>query len=174
MVQWLSTYEKNRTSRVRIPVGTPSSFFLPSFLPFFLPSLLPVPVVTLVVTTSWLSRVTSSSTTLGHRGGTRKGGCRKRTFAGFQTASHRMRLARCLLSACGFPYNWKAPTCCSLSASDVEVTQARSLPPCCDACTGTRTPPTSPHVIVWCGDTPVVHRPLGDRCERHKRAPRLE
>ena len=49
------------------------------------------------------------------------------------------RLARCLLSACGFPYNWKAPTCCSLSASDVEVTQARSLPPCCDACTGTRT-----------------------------------
>ena len=49
------------------------------------------------------------------------------------------RLARCLLSACGFPYNWKAPTCCSLSASDVEVTQARSLPPCCDASTGTRT-----------------------------------
>ena len=35
-------------------------------------------------------------------------------------------------------------------------------------------PPTSPHVIVWCGDTPVVHRSLGDRCERHKRAPRLE
>ena len=34
-------------------------------------------------------------------------------------------------------------------------------------------PPTSPHVIVWCGDTPVVHRPLDDRCERHKRAPRL-
>ena len=31
-------------------------------------------------------------------------------------------------------------------------------------------PPTSVHVIVWCGDTPVVHRPLGDRCERHKRA----
>ena len=35
-------------------------------------------------------------------------------------------------------------------------------------------PPTSPHFIVWCGDTPVVHRSLGDRCERHKRAPRLE
>ena len=49
------------------------------------------------------------------------------------------RLARCLLSACGFPYNWKAPTCCSLSASDVEVTQARSLPPCCDVYTRTRT-----------------------------------
>ena len=29
-------------------------------------------------------------------------------------------------------------------------------------------PPTSVHVIVWCGDTPVVHRPLDDRCERHK------
>ena len=31
--------------------------------------------------------------------------------------------------------------CCSPSASDVEVTKhnARSLPPCCDACTGTRT-----------------------------------
>ena len=35
-------------------------------------------------------------------------------------------------------------------------------------------PPTSVHVIVWCGDTPVFHRSLGDRCERHKRAPRLE
>ena len=33
-------------------------------------------------------------------------------------------------------------------------------------------PPTSPHAIVWCGDTPVVHRPLDDRCERHKRASR--
>ena len=33
-------------------------------------------------------------------------------------------------------------------------------------------PPTSVHVIVWCGDTPVVLRPLGDRCERHKRASR--
>ena len=29
-------------------------------------------------------------------------------------------------------------------------------------------PPTSVHVIVWCGDTPVVLRSLGDRCERHK------
>ena len=28
--------------------------------------------------------------------------------------------------------------------------------------------------IVRCGDTPVFHRSLGDRCERHKRAPRLE
>ena len=33
-------------------------------------------------------------------------------------------------------------------------------------------PPTSVHVIVWCGDTPVVLRPLDDRCERHKRASR--
>ena len=34
-------------------------------------------------------------------------------------------------------------------------------------------PPTSVHVIVWCGgDTPVVLRSLGDRCERHKRASR--
>ena len=31
-------------------------------------------------------------------------------------------------------------------------------------------PPTSVRVIVWCGDTPVVLRSLGDRCERHKRA----
>ena len=30
--------------------------------------------------------------------------------------------------------------------------------------------PTSAHVIVWCGDTPVVLRSLDDRCERHKRA----
>ena len=28
----------------------------------------------------------------------------------------------------GFPYNWKAPACCSLSASDVEVTQS-AFPP---------------------------------------------
>ena len=34
-------------------------------------------------------------------------------------------------------------------------------------------PPTSVHVIVWCGDTPVVLRSLGDRCERHKRASRV-
>ena len=27
----------------------------------------------------------------------------------------------------------------------------------------------SVHVTVWCGDTPVVHRPLGARCERYKR-----
>ena len=33
-------------------------------------------------------------------------------------------------------------------------------------------PPTSVHVIVWCGDTPVVLRSLDDRCERHKRASR--
>ena len=33
-------------------------------------------------------------------------------------------------------------------------------------------PPTSVHVIVWCGDTPVVPRSLDDRCERHKRASR--
>ena len=33
-------------------------------------------------------------------------------------------------------------------------------------------PPTSVYVIVWCGDTPVVLRSLGDRCERHKRASR--
>ena len=34
-------------------------------------------------------------------------------------------------------------------------------------------PPTSVHVIVWCGDTPpVVLRLLDDRCERHKRASR--
>ena len=31
-------------------------------------------------------------------------------------------------------------------------------------------PPTSLHVMVWCGDTPVVLPSLGDRCERHKRA----
>ena len=31
-------------------------------------------------------------------------------------------------------------------------------------------PPTSVHVIVRCGDTPVVLRSLDDRCERHKRA----
>ena len=31
-------------------------------------------------------------------------------------------------------------------------------------------PSTSVHVIVWCGDTPVVLRSLDDRCERHKRA----
>ena len=35
-------------------------------------------------------------------------------------------------------------------------------------------PSTSVHVIVRCGDTPIVHRPLGDRCERPKREPRLE
>ena len=63
--------------------------------------------------------------------------CRKNNLRRIQIVN--CRLARCLLSACGFPYNWKAPTCCSLSASDVEVTQARSLPPCCDAYTGTRT-----------------------------------
>ena len=33
-------------------------------------------------------------------------------------------------------------------------------------------PPTSVHVIVWCGDTPVLLRSLGDRCERNKRASR--
>ena len=33
-------------------------------------------------------------------------------------------------------------------------------------------PPTSVHVIVWCGDKPVVLRSLGGRCERHKRASR--
>ena len=34
-------------------------------------------------------------------------------------------------------------------------------------------PPTSVHLIVWCGDTPVVLRSLDDRCgERHKRANR--
>ena len=33
-------------------------------------------------------------------------------------------------------------------------------------------PPTSVDVIVWCGDTPVVLRSLGDQCERHKRASR--
>ena len=33
-------------------------------------------------------------------------------------------------------------------------------------------PPTSVHVIVWCRDTPVLLRSLGDRCERHKRASR--
>ena len=33
-------------------------------------------------------------------------------------------------------------------------------------------PPTSMHVIVRCGDTPVVLRSLDDRCERHKRASR--
>ena len=33
-------------------------------------------------------------------------------------------------------------------------------------------PPTSVHVIVWCGDKPVVLRSLDDRCERHKRANR--
>ena len=33
-------------------------------------------------------------------------------------------------------------------------------------------PPTSVHVIVWCGDTPVFLRSLSDRCERHKRASR--
>ena len=33
-------------------------------------------------------------------------------------------------------------------------------------------PPMSVHAIVWCGDTPVVLRSLGDRCERHKRASR--
>ena len=33
-------------------------------------------------------------------------------------------------------------------------------------------PPTSVHVIVWCGDTPVVLQSLDDRCERYKRASR--
>ena len=33
-------------------------------------------------------------------------------------------------------------------------------------------PPTSPHAIVWCGDTPVLQSP-GDRRERGKRKPRL-
>ena len=33
-------------------------------------------------------------------------------------------------------------------------------------------PPTSPHAIVWCGDTPVLQSP-GDRRERSKRKPRL-
>ena len=33
-------------------------------------------------------------------------------------------------------------------------------------------PPTSVHVIVRCGDTPVLLRSLGDRCERNKRASR--
>ena len=33
-------------------------------------------------------------------------------------------------------------------------------------------PPTSVHVAVWCGDTPVLLRSLGDRCERNKRANR--
>ena len=33
-------------------------------------------------------------------------------------------------------------------------------------------PPTSVHVIVWCGDTPVLPRSLDGRCERHKRASR--
>jgi len=33
-------------------------------------------------------------------------------------------------------------------------------------------PPTSPHAIVWCGDTPVLQSP-DDRRERGKRKPRL-
>ena len=33
-------------------------------------------------------------------------------------------------------------------------------------------PPTSPHAIVWCGDTPVLQSP-GDRRERGKRKPHL-
>ena len=33
-------------------------------------------------------------------------------------------------------------------------------------------PPTSVHVIVWCGETPVVLRSLDDRFERHKCASR--
>ena len=33
-------------------------------------------------------------------------------------------------------------------------------------------PPMLVHVIVWCGDTPVVLRSLDDRCERHKRTSR--
>ena len=33
-------------------------------------------------------------------------------------------------------------------------------------------PPTSVHVIVWCGNTPVVLHSLNDQCERHKRASR--
>ena len=33
-------------------------------------------------------------------------------------------------------------------------------------------PPTSVHVIVWCGDTSVLLRSLDDRCERNKRASR--
>ena len=33
-------------------------------------------------------------------------------------------------------------------------------------------PPTSVHVIVWCGDAPVLLRSLDDRCERHTRASR--
>ena len=67
-------------------------FVLPSFLSFFLPSFLPVPVVTLVVTTSWLSSVVSSSGAIGHSGGTRKGGsCGNRAFASDCSASRRIQ-----------------------------------------------------------------------------------
>ena len=95
----LSMPSMNSTSRVR-PVHsipgwlTPSSFFLP----FFLPSFLPVPAVTLVVTTSWLSSV-SSSGAIGHSGGTRKGGsCGNRAFTSDCSASRRIQTALRLAS----------------------------------------------------------------------------
>ena len=58
---------------------------------------------------------------------------------GARTALRRIQPHCAMPPFCLWLSLWKAPTCCSLSASDVEVTQARSLPPCCDACTGTRT-----------------------------------
>ena len=58
---------------------------------------------------------------------------------GARTALHRIQPHCAMPPFCLWLSLWKAPTCCSLSASDVEVTQARSLPPCCDVYTRTRT-----------------------------------
>jgi len=73
------------------------------------------------------------------------------------TATQFRRFKRSRLTGIGAP---SSPSGSGHSAATEEPAQSVPLPP------------TSPHAIVWCGDTPVLQSP-DDRRERGKRKPRL-
>ena len=73
------------------------------------------------------------------------------------TATQFRRFKRSRLTGIGVP---SSPSGSDHSTATEEPTQSVTLPP------------TSPHAIVWCGDTSVLQS-SGDRRERGKRKPRL-
>ena len=73
------------------------------------------------------------------------------------TATQFHRFKRSRLTGIGAP---SPPSGSDHSTATEEPAQSATLPP------------TSPHAIVWCGDTPVLQSP-DDRRERGKRKPRL-